>query len=342
MAKDKTSMYILVIVIIVAVVGGFTLIYQNLQVSEDLAGQFYVVPLQQEVKLIPRCTLASELEDCSGYACNEGTGTCTESCEVDIDCAEGYMCRSPRCVIVSTAEESSFEEREDDEYTFTLVEPVDINEVMTDDNLVFELEPYFDGEVKWGKYTSLTDESSYEHKATNLVNVHSFNRKAGIEFKGDPSYVTFDDHYSLDPSVWIVVEADVYIERGDRDQNAIILSKQTTNCGTPLYALTINNGKFHFVISIDGEKYTLTSDSDVSSTYIMGVYDGSEIKFYVYDSERQYVEEDSISVSGPIEAGKDPRTGRFYPHYDLALGYSTICNDFQYEGFVTGVGVWGQ
>jgi hypothetical protein len=276
------------------------------------------------------CTEATEAEDCSGYVCEDDL--CLERCADDNDCASGYECHLDRCsekVIIVTATIPAF----------------DIEEHQTDDYLVFQLESFYDSTHALGisdfRYTSLYDESDYQHPATEITNAYwEYHR---IKFKTPGlvarSYVVFDDHAAFRPGDWLIIEANVGVDSGHEDGHGVILSKLTDECGKPLYSLTIQDEKYHFIVSIDGTKYTLDSDTKVNgddTLYLRAVYDGSKIRFFVNDPEEStgWVEEDSKKVSGDIEAA--------YDHNDLVLGRSIVCDDYQFRGTVYSVSIWGE
>ncbi len=230
---------------------------------------------------------------------------------------------------------SSFEETDDD---YTVTSHQFIEEHMIPDHLIFKLHSYSDSEKKAvsKKYTSLYDESIYRHKATELNNVAGCGTGNRMDFNptllNPKCYAVFGGtHQMLEPTDWIIVYAEINSAATDRDAHAVFLSKQSTNCGEPLYALTMENGQYHFIISIDGKKYKLHSDIEERDTTLIGVYDGSVIKLFVGSIEE---EDDSVRVSGPIKAADSVS--------DLVFGRSTVCDDYQFEGVMGTIEIYGE
>lgn len=148
--------------------------------------------------------------------------------------------------------------------------------------------------------------------------------------QGQKSYILFPDTALLRPSKWLMVAATV--TTFSPKAHSVILSKQTKDCNTPLYALTIQDEKYHFIISIDGKTYKLSSDTAVaegSETRLLAFYDGTQIKFLVDDTL-----EDAAKVEGRLSASS--------ASYHLVLGRNTVCNAYQFDGYMEDVYIWGE
>ncbi len=148
----------------------------------------------------------------------------------------------------------------------------------------------------------------------------------------DPGqYASFSPDDALNPSNWMIIKLKVKVDEGDTDEQQTLVTKNTGRCYSPLYALTIEDGKYHFILSVDDISYELTSNSDVSTKWrkIMGTYDGETIRLFVGDTQ-----EDSYSVSGEIST---------YDHDgSLFFGFDKACIDYDFDGYLKEIYIWGE
>ncbi len=334
----KPTPYMLAIIAIIAIVG--IALFQNNGFSSDqnFVGQVYTIGGS-----VSTCSEETEAEDCDGYACisNRISNRCRTTCRTDPDCAEGYFC------IVKPSRGECYEESPEGYTaggTVYGVSQFDIFEHTIDQYLLFKLHIFefanCDGtcdESGIGFLTALSDESLHHHEASSIKTVLMLNninmRFHGVESDGPyKSYVLFPDAAFLRPSKWVIVSATLEVLQGNAKDHSVILTKQTKDCNSPLYALTIQNRKYHFIISIDGTTYKLSSDTAVASGIerrLLGVYDGTQIKFFVDD-----ILEDAAQVEGRISASSDSS--------HLVFGRSTACDAYQFYGLMEDIYIWGE
>lgn len=328
-----TATYGLAIIAILAIVGMVFFIKESTVSLDQLLDQLFVGKVYALLGVVSQCSEETEEEDCEGYACV--SSRCKKSCGTDSDCAEGYFC------LVKPERGECYEESEEGYTaggTVSGVSQVDLFEER-DEHLLFQLVTFdyaeCDGscdENGIGLLTALSDESFHWHEASAIKNVAMMNN-IYMEFEptqGQKSYVLFPDTAVLRPNTWVMVAATVTVF--SPKAHGVILSKQTKDCNAPLYALTIQDEKYHFIISIDGKTYKLSSDTAVargSETRLLAFYDGTQIKFLVDDTI-----EDAAKVEGRISTSSGSS--------HLALGRSTVCNAYQFDGFMEDVYIWGE
>lgn len=332
MAKETTP-YGLAIIAILAIVG-IVLFIQESTVSLDqlFVGQGYAL-WSVGSQVGSQCSEETEEEDCEGYACV--SSRCKKSCGTDSDCAEGYFC------LVKPEAGECYEESEEGYTaggTVSSVSQVDLFE-KRDEHTLFQLVTFEFSEcdeecARTGSeyLTGLSDESLQHHSASTIKNV-AMTHNIYMEFEptqGQTSYVLFPDTALLRPSKWLMVAAAV--TTFSPKAHSVILSKQTKDCNAPLYALTVQDENYHFIISIDGKTYKLSSDTAITKgveTRLLAFYDGTQIKFFVDD-----VLVDAAKVEGRIS------TSSGSSHF--VLGRSTVCNAYQFDGYMEDVYIWGE
>ncbi len=149
------------------------------------------------------------------------------------------------------------------------------------------------------------------------------------------SYAKFADSDKLNPHDWVVLKLDAKVASGhENDDYMVLAQKQTNICGYPLYALIIHDSYYRFYISIDGNRYILSSeDADVTVDtnwhQVMGTYDGETAELWVSGEKV-----DSLSVSGNIKTG--------YSEGSLTLGYGTVCDGSPFYGYMDDIYIWGE
>lgn len=322
----KETSPLLAIIVLIATVGIALLQNNEFSLDPNSVGQVYTIGP------VSICSEETEAEDCDGYACV--SNRCRTSCRIDNDCAENYFC------LVKPNGGECYEESPEGYTaggTVSGVSQVNLFEER-DEHLLFQLATFEFTECDdaCGRYeflTALSEESSHQYEASIIKDILMINN-INMEFMPSQdlkkSYILFPDTTLLRPSKWVMVAATVTVF--SPQAHSVILSKQTKDCQSPLYALTIQNGKYHFIISIDGKTYKLNSDTEITEgveTRLLAFYDGTQINFLVDDTLV-----DAAKVEGRMSASSASS------HF--ALGRSTVCNAYQFDGLMEDIYIWGE
>jgi hypothetical protein len=109
---------------------------------------------------------------------------------------------------------------------------------------------------------------------------------SGLYFNGVNNYVNIKNSPGLNPANEITLEAWIKPKNLLSQSWTKIIAKPFTSSADPYqqYALTINNGKFVFELNTNGSKSEVSNSISLKNDtwyYVVGTYDGSEMKIYV-------------------------------------------------------------
>ncbi len=313
--KDKTGLYLLSIVGIVALVGVVVLILNSTSSSSalsthDFSGQ--TINVRSSVAQIVTCTDSDDGQDyktkgrtsggsiddlkkdeciddyslteyyCDGKTvesnivqCNTALGLVPDDGYEYPDYRWSAQCKEGACGYYSLGSQYYSETENNDADDFFVLSDFS-SSTLSSGNRYFTSLSSDDLEYK----SSLQSGVVYAHEGSDGHYYFDFTEDVE-DVNIIKQYATFP--YSRTFISAMVMKLDAKVESDDIEEHEVLVAKTEGFCGYARYAITINNGYYHFTISIGNHKYHLDSSTKVDSNWhqLMGTYDGKTVEFYV-------------------------------------------------------------